>query len=390
MIRLIIIGSIVVSAACVLGALAILAISYGLPVPDSWGFRGFPAIFGVTFTWAGANLTMRRPKNAIGWLLLQVGVIAATQALLSEYSAFGIVGRTVPLPGATFAGWLVSWTWLVEVTSVVVFLLLLFPDGHFVSRRWRVFAWLGGISAVIGAFLLAFNSGPLNNAPFETNPFGLFDDPQSTLFYRAMIGVAAAAFGAAASLFVRYRRSRGVERQQLKWLAFEAIILAVAVAVGSFDQVDKWASIFLIVAMALVPVMVGIAVARYHLYDVDVVINRAIVYGLTSAAIAVTFFAGIVILQAALRPLTGGSEVAVAASTLLSFALFQPIGTRIQSAVDRRFYRSRYDAARTLDAFTSQLAGEVDLDAVGAELAAAVGTTLRPAHVSLWLRNPAE
>ncbi len=116
-------------------------------------------------------------------------------------------------------------------------------------------------------------------------------------------------------------------------------------------------------------------------------INRAIVYGLTTATVGITFFAGIVVLQAALRPLTGGSQVAVAASTLLCFALAQPVGRRVQSWVDRRFYRSRYDAARTIDAFSLQLAGEVDLDAVGAELAAAVGTTMRPAHVSLWLRN---
>ncbi len=376
-----------VSTVCTLAAVLILSVSYGLKVPDNWGFRGFAAIFAFTFTWAGANLTWRRSRNAIGWLLLSVGVIAATQALLSEYSLFGIVGRDSALPGAVFAGWVVSWTWLAEMTIVGVFVLLLFPDGHFLSRRWRPVAWLGTLSAMAGMVALAFNAGPLNNAPFTNNPYPLFSDPQGTFFYRAMIGVATAAGAAAASLFVRYHRSRGVERQQLKWLAFEAIVLAIAVAVGSFDQTDKWASVFLIAAIALVPVMVGIAVLRYRLYDVDVVINRAIVYGLTTAAVGITFFAGIVVLQTALRPLTGGSQVAVAASTLLCFALVQPVGRRVQSWVDRRFYRSRYDAARTLDAFSLQLAGEVDLDAVAAELAAAVGTTMRPAHVSLWLRS---
>ena len=387
--RRLLIAEVALSVVCTIATLVILLRSFDMVVPDSWGFRGFPLIFAFTFTWSGANLTWRRPRHAIGWLLLQVGVVAATQALLSEYAQLGVIGPAAPLPGAVLAAWLVSWIWVFEVSGIAVFLLLVFPDGHFVSRRWRTVAWLGALSTVAGAFVFAFQSGPLNNAPYVNNPFALFEsDPR--YFYVVMGGLAASSLGGAVSLLVRYRRSRGIERQQMKWLAFEAVVRAAAIGVGSFDQVDKWASAFLITAMALVPVMVGIAVLRYHLYDVDVVINRAIVYGLTTAAIALTFFAGIVVLQAALRPLTGGSELAVAASTLLCFALFQPIGTRVQSAVDRRFYRSRYDASRTLDAFTSRLAGEVDLDAVGAELADAVGTTMRPAHVSLWLRKPAE
>ena len=373
---------------CTAAGLWILAISFGLAVPDSWGFRGFPAIFGVTFTWVGAALAWRRPKNAIGWLLLSVGVVAATQVLLTEYSIYGIVGRPSPITGAVFAGWLVSWIWVIEVTFVAVFLLLLFPDGHFLSPRWRGVAWLGGASAAVAAFGLAFNAGPLNNAPYARNPYALFGDADLSVFLSAMAGLGAAGVGAATSLFVRYRRSRGAERQQLKWLAVEAIVLSVAVIVGSFAQNNKWASVFLISAIALAPLMIGIAVLRYRLYDIDVFINRALVYGATTAAIGAAFFAGIVVLQAVLRPVTGGSELAVAASTLLCFALFQPIRRRVQSAVDRRFYRSRYDATRTLDLFASRLASEVDLDAVGAELAAAVAKTVRPTHVSLWLRKP--
>lgn len=387
MTRAVIVASVVIAAACVAGALAIIAVSFGVAAPDSWGFRGFPALFAFTFTWAGANLAWRRPQNRISWLLLWVGVVSATQALLSEYSLYGIVGRPAALPGAVFAGWLVSWVWLTVAVLVSVFLLLLFPDGHTVSPRWRIFGWLGGLSAGAGALALAFTSGPLNNAPYAENPYGLVADPDVTLFYRCMIGVGIASAGAAASLVVRYRRSRGVERQQLKWLALEAVLIVIAVFVGSFDQADKWASVFLIGAIALAPVMVGVAVVRYHLYDVDVVINRAIVYGLTVAAIGVTFFAGIVVLQTALRPLTGGSEIAVAASTLLSVALFQPVGRRVRSAVDQRFYRSRYDASRTLDAFTDRLREEVDLDAVRADLVDAVRDTVQPAHASLWLRE---
>ena len=389
MTRALIIAAVAISAACTIGAWVILAISFSMPAPSGWGFRAFASIFAVTFTWVGAALAWRRPRNAVSWILLEVGAVSATQALFSEYAFFGIVGRSAPLPGAAVAGWVVSWVWLNELTLVAVILLLIFPDGHFVSPRWRVFAWLGGGSAVIGGLALAFNAGPLNNAAFVDNPFGLFSDPETTVFYRAMVGVGISGVGAAASLFVRYRRSSGIERQQLKWLAFEAVVLAIAVIVGLSDQQDKWASVFLIGAVALAPVMIGVAVLRYRLYDIDVLINRALVYGATTAAIAITFFGGIVVLQAVLRPLTGGSEVAVAASTLVCFALFQPIRRRVRSTVDRRFYRSRYDAARTLDAFASRLAGEVDLDAVGAELAEAVAATVRPAHVTLWLRDRA-
>jgi hypothetical protein len=386
--RRVVVGLVVATAVCTVAGLAILAISFGLPVPDSWGFRGFPAIFAVTFTWVGAAVVWRRSRNAIGWVLLSVGVVAATQVLLAEYAIFGTVGRPSPIAGAVFAAWLVSWIWVVEVTLVAVFLLLLFPDGHFLSPRWRGLAWLGGTSAAMAVFGLAFKAGPLNNAPYAQNPYPLFEDVYAGVFLWAMAGVAIASIGAAASLFLRYRRSRGTERQQLKWLAAEAIAISIALIVGTSVQDNKWASVFLISAIALAPVMIGIAVLRYRLYDIDVLINRALVYGVTTGAIGVAFFAGIVVLQAALRPVTGGSELAVAASTLVCFALFQPVRRRVQSGVDRRFYRSRYDASRTLDLFTSRLAGEVDLDAVGAELAKAVTQTVRPAHVSLWLRNP--
>jgi hypothetical protein len=385
---IVVIGLVVVAVVCTAAGLLILALSFGLTVPDSWGFRGFPAIFAVTFTWVGAALAWRRPKNAIGWLLLCVGAVAATQVLFGEYSIFGIIGRPAPTTGAVFAGWLVSWIWVIEVTFVAVFLLLLFPDGTFLSPRWRGVAWLGGGSAAIAAFGLAFNAGPLNNAPYAVNPFPLFGDADLSVFYWAMAGVGLAGIGAATSLFVRFRRSRGTERQQLKWLAVEAIVISIALIVGTFAQNNKWASVFLISAIGLAPVMIGIAVLRYRLYDIDVLINRALVYGATTAGIGVAFIAGIVVLQAILRPLTSGSEIAVAVSTLASVALAQPLRARMQGVVDRRFYRSRYDAARTLDAFSVRLRDEVDLDAVRADLVNAVHDTVQPAHASVWLREP--
>jgi len=385
--HVVVIAAVLLTAISTVAGLAILASSLDLQLPDSWGFRGFPAIFAFTFTWAGANLAWRRSGNAVGWLLLWVGTVAGTQVFVTEYSIVGVVGRAEPLTGAVFCGWIASWVWLTEVTAIAVFLLQLFPDGHFVSRWWRAVAWFGALSAVAGAFILAFSSGPLNNAPHINNPYPLFDDPRSRSFYFVMGGVALAGIGSAASLFVRYRRARGVERQQLKWLAFEAIVIAISVVVGSFYQTEKWPSVFLISAMALAPVMVGVAVVRYRLYEIDTVINRAIVYGATTALIAAAFFAGIVVLQTVLRPFTSGSEIAVAVSTLTSVALAQPLRARIQGFVDRRFYRARYNAARTLDAFSDRLREEVDLDAVRADLLDAVRDTMQPAHASVWLRE---
>jgi hypothetical protein len=375
--------------------LLLLAASFDVPLPDSWGFRGFTATFTVTFGTVGALIVAAR-RNVIGWLLLVAGVLSGIQCFAEEYAIFGIVARPGSLPAAAIVGWVNSWIWVITVALVAIFVPLLFPNGHFLSPRWRAVGVATIAAAIFLGAALALNEGPLNNAPFVTNPFGVAgfraidpisktSGPAFLIGYGGMIACAAAAIS---SVVVRFRSSRGVERQQIKTLAFGGGILVVGfLAGGGLQEQGKIGQLFFIAAMQVVPVAVAVAVLRYRLYDIDLLINRAIVYGATTAAIGAAFFAGIVVLQAALRPLTGGSELAVAASTLLCFALFQPIRRRVQSTVDRRFYRSRYDAGRTIDAFTARLAGQVDLDAVGAELTAAVGATVRPSHVSLWLRR---
>jgi hypothetical protein len=205
----------------------------------------------------------------------------------------------------------------------------------------------------------------------------------------------------ATALFRRYRRSRGDERLQLRCLAYGAglTVLAGVASIGaqvvlgtSGVEPPAWALYVVMpvlnsLLIAGVPVAMAVAIFRYRLYDIDALINRTVVYGATTAAIAATFFGGIVAVQAVLSPLTSGSEIAVAASTLVSFALFQPIRRRIQTGVDRRFNRARYDASRTLDSFADHLRDEVDLDSVRADLLSAVRETLAPVHASLWLRR---
>lgn len=383
---------VIAGSACTFGGLVFLALSWNAPVPDSWGFRGFTVLFSTSFGAAGAMLVSRRPQNRLGYVLLASGMASAIQVLVEEYAIYGVLGRSTPLPGALIAGWLESWIWLAGISLIVIYSLALFPNGRFVTPRWRIIGWLAAADVLVGMTGLAFAQGPLNNAPFADNPFPLLGTYGRPLFYPSFLGLVVLAAASSASLVVRYRRSVGIERQQLKWLALEAVFIAIAVFITGVAQVFapnfKPAQVLLIGVLSLMPIAILLAVLRYRLYDIDVLINRALVYAVTSAAIGAAFFIGIVILQALLRPVTGGSEIAVAASTLLCFALFQPIRRQTQATVDRRFYRARYDAARTLDLFATRLAGEVDLDAVGTDLADAVGATVRPVHVSLWLRKP--
>jgi len=383
--------AVIVGSACTFGGLVFLVLSWDAPAPDSWGFRGFTVLFSTSYGAAGALLVSRRPQNRLGYVLLASGLASAIQVLLEEYAIYGVLGRATPLRGAIGAGWVESWIWLIGISLIVTYSLLLFPNGSFVTPRWRLVGWLGAADVLVGVTGLAFGSGPLNNAPFANNPFPLLGAAGRSLFIGAFLGLVVVVVASSASLVVRYRRSVGIERQQLKWLALVGVLIAIAIFITGVGQVFapnyKPAQVLLIGAISLMPIATLLAVLRYRLYDIDVLINRALVYAATSAAIGAAFFIGIVILQAVLRPVTGGSEIAVAASTLLCFALFQPIRRRIQTTVDRRFYRARYDAARTLDVFATRLAGEVSLDAVGADLADAVGATVRPAHVSLWLRK---
>jgi hypothetical protein len=191
---------------------------------------------------------------------------------------------------------------------------------------------------------------------------------------------------AVASVVVRFARSRGVERQQLKWFAYAAALLAVSVVASAVVPVPIVSALPTLVIFGL-PIALAIAVLRYHMYDIDLLINRTVVYGAATAAIAAMFFAGLVALQALLRPLISGNELAIAASTLTSFALFQPVRRRVQDAVDRRFNRAHYDAARTLDSFANHLSDDVDLDSLRSDLLEAVRATMAPAHASLWLRE---
>jgi len=306
---------------------------------------------------------------------------------------YAVGGAGVTVAGPPLIAWAGAWAWGAGVGLAVV-TLLMFPDGHLPSRRLRPALWLavaGIVAFVVGTGFGAPTIGD-SNVP---NPFAVQGSLGEVLgaLQEAFPLVIVAALVALVSVVVRFRRSRGIEREQVKWVLYAAALVGVGLVaqlpifmVMPPDAAANASNAVATSAFACVPVAIGIAILRYRLYDIDVLIRRTLVYGATSGAIALAFFGGIVVLQAVLRPITSGSELAVAISTLASFALFQPVRGHIQRAVDRRFYRAKYDAEHTVDAFAARLRDDVDLDSLQGELLEAVTETLQPAHASVWIR----
>ncbi len=358
-----------------------------------------PLLVVGSFSTVGATISSRRPGNSIGWIFCAMGLAFVVAMFFGYYGHYGLVVSPGSLPGATTAAWTGNWIWPV-VLSPVGFLLLLFPSGHPPSRRWRLVSWLLG-AALVGWFVSqAFMPGPMVNAGYESipNPYGIealggvLKPLSGACGILLLVGVLASAV----SLVVRFRRSRGDERRQLKWLAYAAVVVVLAAAVSltaegvasdSDAAIIQAMQLTLVASLSTVPIAAGIAILKYRLYDIDVVINRTLVYGPLTAMLVLFYVGGVVTLQYTFRTLTGQeSQLAIVASTLAIAALFNPLRRRVQALVDRRFYRRKYDAAKTLEAFSAKLRDETDLDALNEELLSVVRETMQPAHASLWLR----
>ena len=341
----------------------------------------------TAFAAVGAFVASHRPGNPVGWLL------CGFPALL----AVGLLGEALSWR-ATLSGdersaalglWIANCWWTPAVYMVFVFLPLLFPTGRPLTPRWRIVTRLAGAGLAVLFVGTAFRPGPLESFDWVENPLGLAGVP-AWLGWLGTAGWGACSVAAIASLVLRFRRSRHAERQQIKWLTAAAVLLLVCTVTSAalqdaLGQDGAWA----LVALGLVGVDLAVAVAvlRYRLYDIDVVINRALVYGGLTATLAATYLAGVLLLQLLIGGVTRDSDLAVAGSTLATAALFRPARARIQQLVDRRFYRRRYDAQQTLQAFAARLRSEVALDAVSRELRAVAAETVQPAHVSVWLRH---
>ena len=343
----------------------------------------------------GALILRRHPRHAIGWTFALIALAASLNSAASDYARLRDPNGVDAL--ALWLGWFGSWSWFAEIGMLVIALPLLFPTGRALSRRWSLIGWLGVVAVVLLCFHAAIAPGPLEMLPAVENPFGVREPWVVLLADVGFLAFFLAIGGAIVSSIVRFRRAGQVERQQMKWLISALVMFAAAFTVAAFayqpgehgpGERNILAETAIVATGTLVPIAAGLAILRYRLYDIDVLINRALVYGVVSAALLTLYLGAVLILQATLRPLTSGSELAVAGSTLLVVAFFQPLRRRVQAAVDRRFYRSRYDAGRTLDAFSARLREDVDLDSVRADLVAVLDATVRPAHASVWLRTP--
>jgi hypothetical protein len=351
---------------------------------------------GLVFATTGAAVASRRPQNPIGWIFCGMGVSLALCAAAYGYGDYGIYdGADVPL--AEYAGWLTSWLFILPVFIAPSVTLFLFPTGRPPSSRWRPVFWILLVGAIGTVLWSALEPGNLVSYPDTANPLGVGGGAGDVILVLNDFGeivLAPAVFLIAlASIVVRFRRSNGLERLQIKWVAYAAAVMAVSFAVSfvAGTTLPSWASdaFFLLgfAAFGGIGVAAGIAILRYRLYDIDVVINRTLVYGSVTALLAGAYLGLVLLFQLAFRPVTEGSGLAVALSTLAVAALFRPARNRVQALVDRRFFRQKYDAQRTLEGFASRLREEVDLDALRAELTGVVAETMQPAHVSLWLKG---
>ena len=332
----------------------------------------------------GLLILTRRSGNRIGWAAIGLGFSFAAGSIAFDLST-AFSGREPWL--GLILDLSIGISFLVTI-SVFCWFLLLFPNGHLPSRRWRLFGRVLALWPPL--YLIAVMVAPqtVNGPNRYVTIGGAVGELLNLAFNVLNVLPALLLIGALVAAIARFRHSRGGERQQLKWLAYWAALTVAAVVLSVVAQNPATIAISNFAFLGL-PISVAIAIFRYRLYDIDLLINRTFVYGGTSAAIAATFYLGIVALQSLLRPVTLGSELPVAASTLVSFALFQPIRRRIQGAVDRRFDRSRYDAAHTVDGFADRLRDEVNLDELRTDLLGAVQLTMAPAHASLWLRDRA-
>jgi hypothetical protein len=347
-------------------------------------------VMGVGASTVGAIIASRRTQNLIGWLLCVSGLVFGVVMFATEYAIYALLVAPGTLPaGEALAS--VNPLWVLGF-NLFVLMLIMFPTGKLPRSRWRWLVYLYIAIAVVEVVAMLFLPGTLEGSDLIKNPLGIEGLPIGRKPVQALIF--SGGLVASGTLILRLRKGSWVERQQIKWLAY-----AAAVATGGSILVytppealsARWVTSvgYVVVELGVlgIPISIGIAILRYRLYEIDTLINRSLVYGSLTATLVALYFGGIVVLQRLFVLLTGQqSTLAVVASTLLIAALFTPLRQRIQSFIDRRFYRSKYDAAKTLEVFSAQLRDETDLDALSEDLVGVVRETMQPAFVSLWLR----
>jgi hypothetical protein len=385
--------------ACLILSFLYGVVDHGGPI-DAWEMSTLVSffLFVVAFSTVGALVASRQPRNAVGWIMCWSGLAyAVAGAVVSYAETRGDAGASLSAFGEVMM-WIGAWAWILGSGPPGTLLLLLFPDGRLPSRGFRPVAVLGVVGILLIFAAIAFQPGPIDGFESATNPVGIRGAGQ-ILDVAGGVGGAAllAGFaGALVSVVVRYRRAGAEVRQQLKWLTYAAgfvglcIVVSVVVEslIASGDVATEVSNLLVTVSLTALPVAIGIAILKHRLYDIDIIINRTLVYGGLTALLAATYF-GIVVLLQGVIPAAGDSDLTIAGSTLAVAALFRPLRARVQGFIDRRFYRRKVDAQRTLESFSSRLRDDVDLDHLSADLLGVVRETMQPEHASLWLRPEA-
>jgi hypothetical protein len=335
----------------------------------------------IPFATVGAVIVRRQPRQLVGWLLWAIGSLNALERFLESSGDVMLFGTT--LAGRGTAQAIAERFWVPSAFLPVTLLPLLFPTGRQLSHRWRWVGWL----AVASMLMIVIPTSTylwIHRQEFVHNPQIHIPAAIDMTFLVGLIGSLVAGIASSLSVIVRIRRSSGIERQQMKWF-FAGAITAFAGLLGLI--LAPWPDDLNSIAITALPVTIGVAILRYDLYDIDHLINRTLVYSILSAVLAGADLALVVGIQHLFQPVASGSDLVVAGSTLAVAACVQPLRSRIQNLVDRRFYRHKYDAARTLEAFSARLRDEIDLDALLAELGGVVQETMQPTYVSLWLSH---
>jgi hypothetical protein len=359
-------------------------------------------VFKLSFATVGALVAARQPRNPIGWILSGMGLVFGMAQIGNAWADYTLTRHPGALSSVAYGVWIQNWAILAAFTPIVL-VVLLFPNGRPLTRRWRPVVALAALSIVVLLFSVSFAPRLLSesNYPRTPNPLAIpgLDGAAPLLENGGVIIFALTLLAGIISAALRFRRASGVERQQLKWLAWAcsaqplAVALLIVVdlpAVADHPGLAPAIKACIVLTLTLVPVAAGIAMLRHRLYDIDRLINRTVVYATLTALLAAGYLLGVMLLQRLLDPLTGGSNLAVAGSTLAVAAMARPARGHIQALVDQRFNRRRYDAAGAIDSFSARLRTQLDLDALAAELCGVAHEAMQPTHVSLWLRDPGQ
>jgi hypothetical protein len=384
-----------ISAATVV--LIVVGIAFALLTSETAADIGVELVvrlLGIPFIVFGTLIVTRDAGSRIGWLFLYIACVFAFNDAALAYAEYAIPNR---LAGREAAAWLAGWVWLLGIGGLGA-LVLWFPTGRAPSRRWVVVAWTGTIGMVIASASQSLWSESIDGLAGYANPLGVGGAWGEVVETGLAVGTTmlfSSMLLSGVSMVVRFRRSRGEERQQLKAFAFAAAFLALSIfgtattlrSNTASDPLPMFFQGLTVVAAMSIAFASGLAILRYRLYDIDVIVNRALVYGLLSAVLAAAYVALVFGFQEILRPFTSESDLSVAASTLAVAALFRPVRGRVQDFIDRRFYRRKFDAERTVQNFTARLRNEVELNAVTERLLKVTQETMQPVHVSLWMRG---